>query len=864
MKTSDLLTSENTIAELSASLQGITESDTELTTLEYFLARKTTSSLIQRTLFFQLYRLYGANVETLGVQANRLASVCAQFVKRYGDGPLSVLRAPARINILGEHIDYVSYLPTASLPFGSREHDMLMLYRPSQTDRVRGSSTSADYESFTFTLADGPSALDGDKTENEWLDYLYEHPAPQPHWGNYVKGAAYFARIKCGQQIKLGFDFIVNSGIPAGGGASSSSALVVLASAAVRAVNNVECAPMELAQDAARAEWFVGTRGGSMDHTTICLARKDHAVLISYSEQQARQVMLPGRQFRWVTFFSQPADKGRAVMIEYNERAAVSRILIPTLIEGWKTRAPERYAEWCEALQTLQSGSDSDSQPHHLIETREAALNQIEELLEHLPIAMSLTEFERDYPQAYRECAQSFPALVDGRDNQPLQVRSRAQHHAGEIRRVMTASQILDELAEFRSNSDVDEHTELAMRKLGKLLNESHESLRDLYGVSNPEVERLLNIISANKDVYGARLMGGGFGGNVLALTSQDSVVDLIAHVQQEYYDPQNRQGVLEGSVMSSTPGDGLASIDVESAWREVVEQFNSAGSAIKEYRPSIVDLLDEMALDQMAPEVWPVIVAAGKGTRSIATGLDVPKPVAQILGSPSIVRVVRNIRSAFGPTRPIVIVSPETEPTIRQALADEDVTFVVQPKALGTGDAVLCAQEAMKDFQGRALVIWGTQPVIRPETMKRTLKLAALFEDYEMVVPTAYHERPYAPLLRNDLGRVWTARETHLEQAEHLGPGESNIGMFMLKSEAMFGALVELNRRYWEPSGQRYQRPGGELGFPNELINYFSSQETGVLASPIADSREEQGIKKLEDVARCEQFISELAQEHS
>ena len=141
-------------------------------------------------------------------------------------------------------------------------------------------------------------------------------------------------------------------------GALSSSALVVLASAAVRAVNHVEFVPMELAQDAAKAEWFVGTRGGSMDHTTICLARRDHAVLISYSDQQALQVMLPGKQFRWVTFFSQPADKGRAVMIEYNERAAVSRILIPTLIEGWKTRAPQRYAEWRSALKALRKESD--------------------------------------------------------------------------------------------------------------------------------------------------------------------------------------------------------------------------------------------------------------------------------------------------------------------------------------------------------------------------------------------------------------------------------------------------------------------------------------------------------------------------
>ena len=84
-----------------------------------------------------------------------------------------------------------------------------------------------------------------------------------------------------------------------------------------------------------------------------------------------------------------------------------------------------------------------------------------------------------------------------------------------------------------------------------------------------------------------------------------------------------------------------------------------------------MVNLIDEMTLDQITDEVWPVIVAAGKGTRSIASGLAVPKPLAQVLGTPSTVHVLRNLRSAFGLTRPpIVIVSPETEPQMQSSLA--------------------------------------------------------------------------------------------------------------------------------------------------------------------------------------------------
>src|SRR4051794_964584 len=158
--------------------------------------------------------MYGAHEEALRNILRRLTAMCDCFLQLYGDGPVSMLRAPARINILGEHVDYVSYLPTASLPFGSREHDMLMLYREASTDRVRGASTFEEYSPFDFTLGAGPSLRGRGNAEVDWLSYLYENSPPAPHWGNYVKGAAYFARVQCDEQIRLGCDFVVDSSIP--------------------------------------------------------------------------------------------------------------------------------------------------------------------------------------------------------------------------------------------------------------------------------------------------------------------------------------------------------------------------------------------------------------------------------------------------------------------------------------------------------------------------------------------------------------------------------------------------------------------------------------------------------------------------
>ena len=77
-----------------------------------------------------------------------------------------------------------------------------------------------------------------------------------------------------------------------------------------------------------------------------------------------------------------------------------------------------------------------------------------------------------------------------------------------------------------------------------------HASLRDLYEVSTSEVEELIEIIRDDPNVLGVRLMGGGFGGNVLALTTREHSRALVQQVEQRYYAPRNRNGIREESIM--------------------------------------------------------------------------------------------------------------------------------------------------------------------------------------------------------------------------------------------------------------------------------------------------------------------------
>jgi galactokinase len=72
------------------------------------------------------------------------------------------------------------------------------------------------------------------------------------------------------------------------------------------------------------------------------------------------------------------------------------------------------------------------------------------------------------------------------------------------------------------------------MVSAGKLLLASHESLRDDYEVSIPELDLLVSL-AASAGAYGARLLGAGFGGSVLVLASREHA-DVLARKLSDHY----------------------------------------------------------------------------------------------------------------------------------------------------------------------------------------------------------------------------------------------------------------------------------------------------------------------------------------
>ena len=110
----------------------------------------------------------------------------------------------------------------------------------------------------------------------------------------------------------------------------------------------------------------------------------------------------------------------------------------------------------------------------------------------------------------------------------PENVARRAEHVVSENARVVAAAVALD-------TGNLDE--------LGRLFAESHTSLRDLYEVSSPALEAMVEVARAVPGVVASRMTGPGLGGCTVNLVLADAVPALQAAVGREYDSRTGLQG---------------------------------------------------------------------------------------------------------------------------------------------------------------------------------------------------------------------------------------------------------------------------------------------------------------------------------
>ena len=362
--------------------------------------------------------------------------VQARFEAHFGSGgEILVVRAPGRVNLIGEHTDYNDgfVMPIAI------DRDTVTVCRKREDDRLRVYSTNVN------------ETVDVDLADND-----------VPPWSRYVLGVAKVLR-RDGAEL-CGIDAVIESDIPVGAGLSSSAALEISSGYALLRASRQPIEKLVLALAAQQAEHeFVGTQCGIMDQYVSAMGVHDAAMLIDCRTLDSTTIPLDTTETAIV--ICDTGVKHDLASSAYNER--------------------RRECE--EAVRLLQDVLPGISA------LRDVTFAQFE-------------QHERILPHP---------------------IRRRARHVITENERTLAAA-------------DAMRRTDL--REMGRLMYASHESLRENYEVTIPELDALVEETRKIPGVYGSRMTGGGFGGCTVSILRREILVEFQTRMTESYRAAFNRE----------------------------------------------------------------------------------------------------------------------------------------------------------------------------------------------------------------------------------------------------------------------------------------------------------------------------------
>ncbi|OQR66581.1 N-acetylgalactosamine kinase-like [Tropilaelaps mercedesae] len=431
-------------------------------------------------------------------QNARVAALRKAFKRVFNDEADFVVRAPGRVNIIGEHIDYCGYgvFPMAV------EQDILVAAKKTTSNTIELRNVEVRYPKYSCPL----SAISINSSSPQWFDY-------------FLCGVKAIQERFSGTSLP-GMHLLVEGCIPPAAGMSSSSALVC--SAALAAMNAIgEDLPRdELASLCAKCERYVGVQGGGMDQAICLLAEEGAAKLIQFEPAlTAQTVQLPPAAVFVVANSCVEINKGNTSY--YNTRVVECRLAAQLILEknGKEWRKPVRLSHVQKCLKlSLEKAAELVKSTLHAHPYSLAELCEV--------FGMSTEEFV------------SWALSEKTKNITSFDLHNRALHVFQEARRVY----------QFKAACETGD-----INRMGELMMQSHASCRDLYECSHPLVDQLVELCCQN-GALGSRLTGAGWGGCSVTLTVASKVSSIVAALEKGFYGPRGL--TTAGNVFVSTPAD--------------------------------------------------------------------------------------------------------------------------------------------------------------------------------------------------------------------------------------------------------------------------------------------------------------------
>jgi len=351
------------------------------------------------------------------------------------DSPEVVVRAPGRVNIIGEHTDYNEGWV---MPGAMSRSLYILVSRATPLPPIGGNPIGKHHW------------IAADLNEELQFDHEEDIPLTKSIWAKYVLGTIHVYENDLGPlHIMIGGD------LPIGAGVSSSSSLVGGLLLALQTLTGDQLTPKDLAQLSSRVEReIIGLQGGIMDQYAIMLSEKDKVMMLDCREKTFEFISasIPGTQ--WVLINTKV--KHQLIDSDYNQRAVQCK----------------------HAVQIIQNN---------------------------FPEVKSLRDVDENI-------------LIHS--NLPETLYKRSSFVVKENHRVHEMKLALE-------MKDAD--------RAGQLLQASHFGLQHEYEVSCAELDHLAHLANTSEEVFGGRMMGGGFGGCVICLVRDDGMKNFESKVMESY-----------------------------------------------------------------------------------------------------------------------------------------------------------------------------------------------------------------------------------------------------------------------------------------------------------------------------------------
>jgi len=244
------------------------------------------------------------------------------------------------------------------------------------------------------------------------------------------------------------------------------------------------------------------------------------------------------------------------------------------------------------------------------------------------------------------------------------------------------------------------------------------------------------------------------------------------------------------------------------------------------------------------------MILAAGKGKRM--KNPDKSKVMYELNGKP-MVQYVIELAQKINSDLIIPVVGHQKESVmnfIRDTFSNEiaKIKFAHQDEQLGTGHAVMQAENILKDFQGDVLILSGDVPMLRYETVEAFVNFH-YENNFDASLISAILDDPsgYGRVLRDGSGNLYDIREEKDCSDAEKKCKEMNSGIYVIDKEILFEALKTL----------KTDNAQGEY-YLTDVFRFFKSAGKKIGAFPVTNIIEITGINTVEQLEELEKTASE------